>query len=206
MRSEAWGAPGQRVRWIALAACFAFGLAAARARAEVIERIPAVVDGRPLMLSEVRLLERLRGLPAGPALEALIDEALMFRDSTRLPATLSTAEEEERAYASLLERLGGWAGALEDGLRRLARRQTAILKYVAFRFGPQVRVTDEALKAAYEAEHAEDATAPPFEAVAESLRERLQREQLDRKVEAWIRELREGAEIRYNPDSGQARP
>jgi hypothetical protein len=206
MRSEARGAPRQRARRIALAACFALGLGAARARAEVIERIVAVVDGRPLLLSEVRLLERLRGLPARPALEALIDEALMFRESTRLPATLSTAEEEERAYASLLERLGAPAGALEDGLRRLARRETAILKYVAFRFGPQVRVTDEALKAAYQAEHADDAQAPPFEAVAGSLRERLQRDQLDRKVEAWIRELRESAEIRYNPDSGGAAP
>jgi hypothetical protein len=44
------------------------------------------------------------------------------------------------------------------------------------------------------------AEAPPFDDVAGELRERLQREQLDMKVEAWVRELREGAEIHYNPE------
>jgi hypothetical protein len=199
MRSEADRA-GRRARRAALACCLALGLLPARAGAELVERIVAVVDGRPLMLSEVRLLERLRGPAPGAALEALIDEALMFRESSRLAATLATAEEEERAYASLLERLDGPAGPLEEGLRRVARRQTAILKYVAFRFGPQVRVDDATLRAAYEAEQARLAEAPPFEDVVGELRERLQREQLDMKVEAWVRELREGAEIHYNPD------
>ena len=37
-------------------------LAPRRGAAESIERILAVVDGRPVLLSEVRLLERLRGL------------------------------------------------------------------------------------------------------------------------------------------------
>jgi hypothetical protein len=198
MRSEADRAR-RHARRVALAACLLLGLAPARGGAELLERIVAVVDGRPLMLSEVRLLERLRAPAPGPALETLIDEALMFRESSRLAATLATAEEEERAYTSLLERLGGPAGPLEDGLRRVARRQTAILKYVAFRFGPQVRVDDATLRAAYEAEQARLAEAPPFDDVAGELRERLQREQLDVKVEAWIRELREGAEIHYNP-------
>jgi hypothetical protein len=62
-----------------------------------------------------------------------------------------------------------------------------------------VRVDDATLRAAYEAEQAKLAEAPPFDDVAGELRERLQREQLDVKVEAWIRELREGAEIHYNP-------
>jgi hypothetical protein len=195
MRSEA----GRRARRAALAYCLV-ALLPARGGAELVERIVAVVDGRPLMLSEVRLLERLRAPGPGPALEALIDEALMFRESSRVAATLATAEEEERAYESLLERLGGPAGPLEDGLRRVARRQSAILKYVAFRFGPQVRVDDATLRAAYEAEQARLAEAPPFDDVAGELRERLQREQLDMKVEAWVRELREGAEIHYNPE------
>src|SRR5262245_44434087 len=148
-----------------LTASFALVLCAAPARAERIERILAVVDGRPLLLSEVGLLARLRGLAAGPALEALIDEVLMFRESTRLSGTLATPEEEERAYASLLERWSEPAGQLEEGLRRLARRQTAILKYVAFRFGPQVRVDDAALRAAYDALYAGTAAPPPLETV-----------------------------------------
>ena len=38
--------------------------------------------------------------------------------------------------------------------------------------------------------------APAFETVAEALRDRLVRRQLDLKVEAWIKELRAAAEIR----------
>lgn len=177
-------------------------LAAGPARGELIERILAVVDGRPLMLSEVELLERLKGLPREQALEALIDEALMFREAARLPAGLVSLQDEQRAYASLERQLAGDAAArLEGGLRRLARRQTAILKYIAFRFDPQVRVEDEALRAAYEAEFAGRPGVPDFEAAAGELLERLTRRALDEKVEAWVAELRANAEIRYNAGS-----
>jgi hypothetical protein len=184
----------------ALAAWLVLVLAPGRGTAEPIERILAVVDGRPLMLSDVRLLERLRGLAPAAALEILIDEALMFREASRLPASLATAGDAEHAYASLLERLGEPAGALEDGLKRLARRESAILKYVAFRFGPQVRVDDATLRAAYEARQAQQPEAPPFEDVAAELRQRLERDELDLKVDAWVRELREGAGIVYIPE------
>src|SRR5438876_629259 len=59
-------------------------LSAAAAPAEVVERILAVVDSRPLMLSEVRLVEQLRGLGRPAALEALVDEQLMLREASRL--------------------------------------------------------------------------------------------------------------------------
>jgi hypothetical protein len=174
-------------------------LAGARpAAGEVIERILAVVDGRPLMLSEVSLLERLRGVDERAALEAMIDEALMFRDASRLPATLVTTEDEDRAYAALRERVGADAELLAAGLRRMARRQIAILKYVEFRFGPQVRVDDDAVRATYDAELGGLPGAPPFAAVQGELRERLRRKGLDEAVEAWVRELRAAAEIRYN--------
>jgi len=180
---------------------------AGASRAEVIERILAIADGRPLMLSEVALLERVRGVPRAQALEALIDEALMFREASRLPTTLATAEDEGRAYASLCERLGpDTAGRLEGRLRRLARRQTAILKYIAFRFGPQVRIADQAPRAAYDAEFAGRPEPPAFEAVEAQLRERLYRQALDETVEAWVRELRDAAEIRHNTDSEAVPP
>src|SRR6266702_1023690 len=42
--------------------------------AEVIERILAVVQDRPVLRSEVRVVQEVRGLSGGQALEALIDE------------------------------------------------------------------------------------------------------------------------------------
>lgn len=182
------------------AASILAGLLAApgAAQGNVVERILAVVDGRPLLLSEVRVLERLRGLDQKAAVDALIDERLMFREAARLPQAVVSAEEEERAYRELAARVPAGAGATEEDLRRLARRQTAILKYVEFRFRPQVRVEDEEVRAAYAKERSARPETPPFEAVAEQLRARLESEELDQRIEEWVKELRAGAEIRYN--------
>ena len=166
----------------------------------LIERILAVVDGRPLMLSEVQAVERLRGLDRPAALEALIDERLMFQEASRLPTLTVTAEDEERGYRSLVQKAqGAAAGVLEADLRRLARRQLAILKYVEYRFRPQVRVGDEAVRREYEGRYGREPAAPPFAAAAPEIRQRLADRELGALVEDWVRELRASAEIRYNP-------
>jgi hypothetical protein len=183
-----------------VAAAILVGLLAApgAAQGNVVERILAVVDGRPLLLSEVRVLERLRGLDRKAAVDALIDERLMFREAARLPQALVTAEEEERAYQDLASRVPPGAGATEEELRRLARRQTAILKYIDFRFRPLVRVEDAEVRAAYDQDQATRPDAPPFEAAAAGIRARLEAAELDERIEDWVKELRAGAEVRYN--------
>jgi hypothetical protein len=167
--------------------------------AEVVERIQAVVDGRPLMLSEVRVVETLRGLDAAAALEALIDEQLMLREASRLAESVVSADDEQRGYESLLSRTPEAAGLPEADVRRLVRRQTAILKYVEYRFRPQVQVGDAAVREAYEKEYAGRATPPALEAVTPEIRRQLVDRALDEKIEAWVKDLRQGAEVRYNP-------
>ena len=157
-----------------------------------------MVDGRPVLLSEVRLLEALRGLPREAALGALVDERLMFREAARLAPTALSAEDEQRAFESLRPRAAALLPAAEADLRRLAHRQAVILRYVDLRFRPQVRVTEEAVRAAYEAELAGRPDAPTLEAASPALRARLEARGLDEKIEAWIKELRAAAEIRYN--------
>ena len=49
-------------------------VAASWAETRIVERVLAVVDGRPVLLSEVRPASRVRGEETGPALESLIDE------------------------------------------------------------------------------------------------------------------------------------
>jgi hypothetical protein len=166
---------------------------------EVVERILAVVDGRPLMLSEVRLVQQLRGLERAPALDALVDEQLMLREASRLAQSVVSPEDEQRAYDSLLQRHPNASSLPEADLRRLVRRQAAILKYVEFRFRPQVQVADAAVRDAYEREYGSRADPLSFEAAAPEIRRRLADRELDEKIEAWIQELRAGAEIRYNP-------
>jgi len=190
------------VLFVSLCSVFPFWAATGAgspARAELIERIPAVVDGRPVLLSEVRVLERVKGLGPSAALEQLIDERLMFREAARLPQASPSADEVEAALASLVAKDPGLAQAVTEGdLRRLARRQLTILKYVDLRFSPQVRVADEQVQDAYERQYGGRPDAPRLAEVAAALREVLHRRALDERIESWAGELRAGADIRYN--------
>lgn len=165
----------------------------------VVERVLAVVDGTPVLQSEVQLVEALRGLEREAALQAVIDERLMLQEAARLAQAALTPQEAEAAYRSVLAGTPAAAALPEAGVRRLARRQAAIVKYVTFRFRPQVRVTDDDVRRAYEESPAGPAEGAAFEAAAGELRETLARRQLDDKIEAWVRELRAAADVRINP-------
>ena len=172
MRSEA----ARRASFLALF-LLALGLSRPAAPAEVIEAILAVVQERPILLSEVRVVQEVRGLGREAALEALIDERLMFEQAGRLPLSAVSDVEVERGVAGILASKPALAGRVaEADLRRLVRRQAAILKFVELRFRPQVRVPDGL---------------PAEERDAEV------RRALDERIEAWVKELRAGAEIRY---------
>jgi hypothetical protein len=159
------------------------------------ERVVAVVDGRPLLLSDARAMEHVRGLAEADALEALVDERLMHLEAARLPQAEVLAEEEQRATDELLTRRPELASAVPaPDLRRLVVRQIAILKYVEFRFRPQLRVSDEEVRAAFEAD---PSAGDSWEASKQEIRERLERRALDERVEAWVRELRARADVRY---------
>jgi hypothetical protein len=167
-------------------------------RGEVVERIVAVVDERPLLLSDLRAFMAVRGLPEGEALEAAIDERLMHVEAARIPQAEVPAEEEDRALALLVETRPALRGEVpEPDLRRLLRRQLAILKYVEFRFRPQVRVSEEEVRRAWEEEQAGRPAGPALEDEQEAIRARLERRVLDERVEAWVRELRARADVRY---------
>lgn len=182
------------------AAVFVLLIAAPLARPAVVERILAVVDGRPVLLSEAAVFAKVRGEGERQALDALIDEQLMYREAARLPQAAPTADEEQRAFESLRARTPPASGDEEEQLRRLARRQASILKYVDFRFRPQVRVSEESVRAAYAAQSRPDG--PSFEQAAPGLRAGLAEEDLSRRIEEWVKDLRRSAEIRYNSTPG----
>jgi len=164
---------------------------------ELLERIVAVVDGRPLLLSDVRALGAVRGLTGEAAVEAAIDERLMLAEAARLAEAEVQRDEEDRALDALLEARPQLRTAVpEADLRRLLRRQATILKYVDFRFRPQVRVSDEAVRHAWEAEEAGRPDGVPLEDAEETLRAQLERRALDERIEAWVKELRARADVR----------
>ena len=166
----------------------------------LLERILAVVDGKPILLSEARLTEALKGVARREAVEALVDERLMLREARQMPRSEPRREEIDEAERTLVTRWPAAAGpAPEAALREMARRQLRILKYIEFRFRAQARVDDQALREAYDAEVKERGNDPGYEGAKDALRQRLEARRLDAEVEAWVQELRSTAEIRYNP-------
>src|SRR4029077_4136139 len=110
-----------------------------------------------------------------------IDEALMLRDALRLSEASVSQEDEERGLANLKKELDAPSAAAigEAELRHIARRQTAILKYIEFRFRPQLRVEDEYTRKLYEKKYAGQPSKPVFEAVAGDLGAELAAHALD---------------------------
>jgi hypothetical protein len=165
---------------------------------ELVERILAVVDERPILLSEVRAVEVLKGLSRADALKASIDERLMYQEAARLPQAAVPDAQLERALEALLETRPELTSRVPPSvLRRLIRRQAVILSYVDLRFRPQVRIGEDELRAAWNEDYGGEPAGPPFEEAAPQLRARLENQALDRRIEAWIEGLRKRAEIRY---------
>jgi len=170
------------------------------AQTQTVERIVAVVDDRPVLLSELRAHEAVAGLPEDKALEAAIDERLMNAEASRIPQAEVTPEEEDKALALLLQAHPALRTEVsEPELRRLLHRQLSILKYVEFRFRPQLRVSDEEVRQAWREEQAGRPAGPAFEDEQDAIRARLERRALDERVEAWVKELRARADVRYVP-------
>jgi hypothetical protein len=165
--------------------------------AETLERVVAVVDARPLLLSDVRALAEVRGLAQAAAREAAIDERLMYAEASRLAQAEVRPGDEAEALAALLARNPALAGRVpEPDLRRLLRRQLTILRYVEFRFRPQLRITDEQVRKAWETEDVGRPSGVALEDAQDAIRARLERRALDERVEAWIAELRARADVR----------
>jgi hypothetical protein len=180
-----------------LVALLASGMVApSPARGEVIERVVAVVDRRPILLSEAQVVELLRGIDRQSAIDVLIDETLMYAEATRFSHAQPTAREDAAALESLRAAVPARASISETDLRRLAHRQATILKYVALRFQPLIRLTDEELRRTRD-EQEGVAAASPAEPPATEGPAGTMRDALDRRIEEWARQLRDGAEIRY---------
>jgi hypothetical protein len=138
-----------------------------------------------------------RGLGHEAALEALIDETLMLHEATRLPQVALLPEEEERALQALLEAHPAAADSIpHPALRRLARREALILRYVELRFRPLVRISDAELRAEYERRSATE----PFEQLVPEIEAALVRAALDRRIEEWVADLRERGSVVYVPE------
>ena len=189
-------------------------VSAAVLRAEIIDRILAVIEGQLITLSDVRAVTRL-GLEAVPqsgdpilaVLDKLIDRHLMLIEVDRYaPPEPSTAEID--ALARIVEKRFGDALALEtvlvqvgwsrDDVRRYVRDELRIERYLQQRFAATIQPTDEELAAYYRLrtdEYTRAGVLAPFAEVRDEVRNRFVAERRAALVREWLAGLRRRATI-----------
>ena len=199
------------------AATFAFVLlvvVASTLRAEIIDRILAVIEGQLITLSDVRAVTRL-GLESAPPggdpilalLDKLIDRQLMLIEVDRYAPPEPTTAEIDAQLQVVLKRFPdalafeitlGQVGWARDDVRRYVRDELRIDRYLQQRFSATIQPSDEELAAFYRVRAEEFTKAGvllPYSEVRDEVRNRFVSERRSTLVREWLAGLRRRANI-----------
>lgn len=214
-----------RTRGTVLALTAILVLAAPAMGEELVDRVVAVVDEDPILLSDVRraielgLVER-RPEESREALERRVLDGLIAqrlrlheveRHGTGAPPADAVEAQLEQIRASFADRAAYEAslrrlGLTEETLRVLVGRQLRLLIYVEERLGPRVFVDSDEIRAYYDDRLVPELgePPPPFDDVRDDIRALLREERLNQEIEAWTAELRAEADVTVSYDRDDA--
>jgi hypothetical protein len=216
MRTRAW-----------ISACLLLFLAVLPLRAgEVVDRIIAVINNAPLLLSDWDEALRCEALLAGrtpqsfteeerkDVFDRLVDQELIRQQMRGYIATPITDAALQQRLQETKQQLAGatdethWRGLLSQSgvteaelLDRL-RTQLEIEGFVEARFRPGMRIDDRSVSKYYRdqflpALHNAGQKDVPLSEVSDKIREILIQQRLGEQLTAWLQTLREQAEIRF---------
>ena len=198
-------------RTIVLRVCVLLLVVVGAARAEIIDRIMAVVAGRVILLSDVRafrelLLDPAAGSADETAVRALIDRELMLLEVDRYALAAPDGAAVETFVSQIHARVGPekfdealrLAGWTPLHVHRVARDNLRIGQYLEERFTAAATPTDAEVLEYYRegrAEFTRDGPSQPFEAVQEIVRAQLSAERRLQLIADWVAELRRRADV-----------
>jgi hypothetical protein len=187
-----------------------------------VERVVALVNGAPILASDVDLAEIADLVPKGAdeddqsyrsaVAEALVLLELRWQDLDSAGVSTRIQVDLDVAWASVLRRVGGEAqlhdrlraaGLDEAVLRALIRRAAIVQQYVGARFAPFIRPSATEIDTFYRAELAPGLTAagkpvPDLKEVRSQIETVLRERKLSSEIDRWTEELeRRGEVIRY---------
>ena len=177
-----------------------------------VDRVLAVVNGEPITYSEVlEAIALMPGVTPPPtleeALERLIDARLMEHEARRYLQEPPSEEESEATLRALMDRFATpedyratlrRLGVAEDYLRKRIQRELIVDRYVDRRFRPLVQVAQRDVEEYYRTVLLPDldAGSPASLVEVESLiRNILEQRDLNRRISAWVDELKSSASI-----------
>lgn len=195
------------------------GSAAPAGGRQIIDRIVAIVDGRPLLLSELELEARIALIQQGgvaaataalgdddlaAALEWAIGQRLALAEAERLQvfdvddAELAKALRAFEARFASPRHLQAFLAAREASNNQLAAvllRDLRVSRFLDSKVKLSARVTEEDLQRYYAA-HADELGGQPYERVRDGIKGQLTRERYRTLAKKQLEDLRAKAEVR----------
>jgi len=196
-----------------------FLLAFALAAPVEVERVLAVVNGVPVLSSDVELATAGGLVPREPGesdvdyrkavVNALVDLELRWQDLNSSGIALRMPVDLDAAWRAPVQRAGGeeplrqrlaQLGLSERDLRELVRRAAVVQAYVASRFAPFVRPAPSEIEAAWRQELVPELEkagrpVPPLADVRAEVEALLRERKLLAEIDRWTGELAKRAEI-----------
>lgn len=179
--------------------CCIFLLFAYLGRAEIIDRIVAVVDGHVLTLSDLRQEREIRGRLGEKSVDDdmalirdMIDNYLIARQSADFPGVDAAPEEITSELQNSVARVGAASPAVRDAVGLRIRMR----KYFDLRFRQFIRPSDDDVRKYYNDVFVPAATAkqlspiPPLAEVADAVRNNVIQEQLNHEIDVWLEAIR----------------
>ena len=193
-------------------------------RAEVIDRLVAVVNRQIITLGDVEKemklqeLDSLAGDPTGTnslqqqkvtqelLVQRLIEQTLIREQIQQFPG-LEIADEQVESQVAEIEKKVGGAGKLAqmkvdiEAIRDRLRWQLQVMKFIDYRFRQFVIVDTKEIEAYYQNQFLPELqkrnvpSAPELAQVEEKIRKILTEEKLNTQVDEWLSSLRKDATI-----------
>ena len=184
-----------------------------------VERVFALVNGVPVLASDVDLAEVAALVPSQQnesedeyrraVVEALIDLELRWQDLEASAMAPRISADLDGAWQKMVQRVGGEEelrrrleriGLSEGALRELLRRAVVVEAYVASRFGPFVRPTAPEVEKIWLEElvpklKAAGQPVPDLSLVRSQVEALLRERKLTAEVERWTADLARRSEI-----------
>jgi hypothetical protein len=180
-----------------LFAMFCWSRPTSSLHAEVIDKIAAVVDGRIITLSDIRLEHEVQAVLGDPAgtneelLKSMIDRALMEEEMAQFPSLDVSDEEVDERMKVITDFHGVDPSAVRGAVvRKIQRRRYLELRYKQF-----IVVSNEEIEKEYETTFVPEAVkrgipVPELKDIVENLRMILSEKKVSEEVEMSLRDLR----------------
>jgi len=167
------------------------------ARAEVIDRIVAVVDSKIITLSDLRLEQEIQRVLGDPVetdedlLKSLIDRTLLEEEMAQFPSLDVDEGEIDERMKEISDLRGVARAAIQNAIIRKIQRR----KYLELRYRQFIVVSSEEIEKEYETAFVPEAVrrgivVPELKTIEEDLRMILFEKKLSQELEASLRDLR----------------